>query len=119
MKKQAANTATPVYLKSADHGWIPALQLKEVSSGTKARVAIPKFKHENDILTCGKMSKAKLMDTVDIAFKYYDHNVLPVQNVDAHGNLEDYKDMVELPFMHEVTTGHSRFTESSSRAVSF
>lgn len=97
------DTETPVYLKSADHGWIPALQLKQVSGGKMARVAMPKFKQENDILTCGKMSKAQLMDTIDIPFKDYDNNVLPVQNVDASGNLEDYKDMVELPFMHEVS----------------
>jgi hypothetical protein len=96
------DTETPVYLKSAAHGWIPAVQLKQVAGGKMARVAVPKFKHENDVLTCGKMTKAQLMDTIDIPFADYDNNVLPVQNVDANGNLEDYKDMVELPFMHEV-----------------
>ncbi|GAX24070.1 hypothetical protein FisN_9Hh321 [Fistulifera solaris] len=96
------DTETPVYLKSAAHGWIPAVQLKQVAGGKMARVAVPKFKHENDVLTCGKMTKAQLMDTIDIPFADYDNNVLPVQNVDANGNLEDYKDMVELPFMHEA-----------------
>jgi hypothetical protein len=84
------NTVTHVYLRSNEHEWIPALQLKSVDG--KATVAVPRFNNERDMLNCAKASKH---------FKYV-NNVLPMANVDSSGNPEEYKDMVNLPFMHEV-----------------
>jgi hypothetical protein len=101
MAKQEAPKITPVYLKSADNTWIPALQLK-VHDG-KATVKVPKFKNEKDMMNCGKESKTCPYHEHQIVdLKDYPNGLLPMQNVDSNGNLEEYKDMVDLPFMHEV-----------------
>jgi hypothetical protein len=94
---------TQVYLRSDEHSWIPALQLKVYNN--KATVAVPKFKNEQELMSCsrrGSKQKYHVEQVIDLA--EYPNNVLPMQNVDARGNLEDYKDMVELPFMHEVSS---------------
>jgi hypothetical protein len=93
----------PVYLRSADHSWIPALQLK--TNDGKAVVSVPKFvKGENDMMSCLTASKQFPYQANNqvIDLKDYPNSVLPMQNVDSNGNLEEYKDMVDLPFMHEV-----------------
>jgi hypothetical protein len=93
---------TQVYLRSDDHSWIPARQLKVYNN--KATVAVPKFKNEQELMSCGRRSKQKYHKEQVVDLTDYPNNVLPMLNVDAHGNLEDYKDMVELPFMHEVSS---------------
>jgi hypothetical protein len=103
MVKEEKSKVTPVYLRSADHTWVPALQLK--THDGKAVVSVPKFLNgEKDMLQCLKASKQfpYQANNQSIDLKDYPNSVLPVQNVDANGNLEDYKDMVDLPFMHEV-----------------
>jgi len=52
------------------------------------------------MLQCGDKHKYTKEETIDLT--NYPSKVLPMQNVDASGNLEDYKDMVQLPYMHEV-----------------
>ena len=92
---------THVFLRSADHVWIPALQLK--THNGKATVAVPKFANEQDMLHCVDASKkSRYNDNQIVDLKEYPNNVLPMQNVNANGNPEEYKDMVDLPFMHEV-----------------
>jgi hypothetical protein len=92
---------TPVYLRSAQNVWVPALQLK--THNGKATVAVPKVKSEQDMLHCAKASKNfRYHDNETIDLREYPNGVLPLQNVDCNGNLEDYMDMVDLPFMHEV-----------------
>jgi hypothetical protein len=94
----------PVYLKSAEHGWIPALQLKTFQ-GDKATVAVLRIVQESDLLDCcshDPSSKKFRFDNQIIHLSDYKDGVLPLQNVDHRGTLEDYKDMVDLPFMHEV-----------------
>jgi hypothetical protein len=101
--KNEAEEVTPVYLRSTDHVWIPALQLQVHPCGTKATVAVPTYKDENDMLHCSKSSKSyKYRNNQIISLKDYPNNVLPMQNVDSSGNIYEYMDMVELPFMHEV-----------------
>jgi hypothetical protein len=95
------NTVTHVYLRSNEHEWIPALQLKSVDG--KATVAVPRFNNERDMLNCAKASKHfKYHDNQTVNLNDYVNNVLPMANVDSSGNPEEYKDMVNLPFMHEV-----------------
>jgi hypothetical protein len=110
-QKQEKDKVTPVYLKSANHTWVPCLQLK-VFNG-KATVAVPKFANEQGMLHCAKASKTfRYHDNRIVDLAEYPNNVLPMQNVDANGNLDDYKDMVDLPFMHEVSSaicGRGRF----------
>jgi hypothetical protein len=102
MVEQEQNKITHVYLRSEDHCWVPALQLKTFDG--KAKVAVPVFKNQQDILSCGKQGKQRYHDNQVVDLKDYSNNVLPMQNVDSNGNLEEYKDMVNLPFMHEVST---------------
>jgi hypothetical protein len=95
------NKIAPVYIKSKDNIWVPALQLKSYNG--KAVVAVPKFRDQEEMFHCAKKSKQfKYHENQVVDLSEYANNVLPLQNVDVNGNLEDYKDMVELPFMHEV-----------------
>jgi hypothetical protein len=101
---QGVEEVTPVYLRSADHAWIPALQLKVHSCRTKATVAVPVYNNENEMLNCETSSESyKFRKNQVIALTDYTNNVLPMQNVDCSGNLGDHMDMVDLPFMHEVS----------------
>jgi hypothetical protein len=103
--QRQATKETPVYIKSDQHVWVPALQVKTDNLTNTATVFVPNCKNEQDMLTLrssnlsGKQNDQKVL--VDL--KQYPNNVLPMQNVNANtGNLEDYKDMVNLPFLHEV-----------------
>ena len=88
----------PVYVRDEESAWAPALQVH--SNGNKAIVVRPIYKTEQQMLQCGDKQKYSKKETMDLSG--YPNNVLPMQNVDASGNLEDYKDMVQLPYMHEV-----------------
>lgn len=103
MVKEDKPKITPVYIRSTDHTWLPVLQLK--THDGKAVVSVPKYaKGEHDMLQCLKSSKQFPYQTNNqiIDLKDYPNSLLPLQNVDSNGILEDYKDMVDLPFMHEV-----------------
>lgn len=92
----------PVYIQSEEHCWVPALQLK--THDGMAKITVPKFKNEADMMNCAPKSKHfKYHDNQMVSLKDYVGNTLPMQNVDRHGNVEDFKDMVDLPFMHEVS----------------
>ena len=100
-----------VYLRSNDNSWVPAKQLKV--DGDKAKVARAIFKNEQEMLSCAREGKQKYADNELIDLNEYPNKVLPMQNVDVNGNLEDYKDMVELPFMHEVSSDCSSMALTS------
>lgn len=101
--KQGVNEVTPVYIRSDDNAWIPALQIKVHPCKTKATVAVPQYKNEAEMLNCETSSESyKFRKNQVISLKDYPSNVLPMQNVDCSGNLDDHSDMVDLPFMHEV-----------------
>lgn len=100
--KKSSNEPTHVYIKDANSSWIPALQIKAPSNG-KATVKVPEFRSEQDILsTMPNWPTTIEGESVVIDLKDYPNQVLPMQNVDANGRLEEYKDMVELPYLHEV-----------------
>jgi hypothetical protein len=48
----------------------------------------------------GRTSKSTTQATIDL--KQYQAQVLPLQNVDAQGQLTEFADMVKLPYLHEV-----------------
>jgi hypothetical protein len=104
VKPQSGDKVTPVYIRSKDHSWQPVLQIKVHDCGKKATICKPIFKDEQSMLHCNKnrdkQKYARDNEVVDLVD--YPNHVLPMQNVDSDGNLDDYKDMVELPFMHEV-----------------
>jgi hypothetical protein len=91
-----------VYIQNEEHSWIPALQLQK--NGNKATVSVPVFRNEQDILSSGggsKMKYSKKNQVIDLS--KYDNKVLPMQNVNSKGALEDYRDMVGIPYLHEVS----------------
>jgi hypothetical protein len=100
-KETDVETANHVYIQDEEHWWIPALQLK--NNGSKATVKVPVFKNEQDILHSGGVSKMQYSKNQVIDITMYPNKVLPMQNVNSKGALEDYRDMVALPFLHEVS----------------
>jgi hypothetical protein len=101
MPSKEQQKLTHVYVKDEESCWAPALQLR--SAGGQATILRPLFKTEQQMLQCGARDKQKYGKEEKVDLKSYPSGVLPMQNVDSSGNLEDYKDMVELPFMHEVS----------------
>ena len=47
----------------------------------------------------------KRHEKMTVEMKDYPNSALPLQNVDEHGNLNEVEDMVDLPFLHEVSRG--------------
>lgn len=102
MVPEKKSKATPVYVRSDENCWVPALQLKTYNG--KATVSVPVFKTEQNMLGCGKASrKQRYNENQIVELKHYPGGALPLQNVDSNGSLQDFKDMVDLPFMHEVS----------------
>lgn len=102
-KKSEKDEITPVYVRSAEHTWIPVLQLKVHPCGKKATIAVPKFRNEEGMLHCANASRTfGYQENQIVSLTDYPNYVLPMQNIDCHGCLHDYMDMVDLPFMHEV-----------------
>ena len=106
---------TPVYIRSTDHIWVPALQVQHNATTNEAIVLVSKYKNEHDMLlqsirpmekrNTKKPSQTTTTTKMTIPLKEYTNHVLPMQNTNANtGYLEEYKDMVDLPFLHEVRT---------------
>lgn len=71
------------------------------SEGDKAYVKVFNYKDQQSIVSDGGRS-AKGTTSVVVNLKEYPHKVLPLQNVDANGNLSLYSDMISLSYLHEV-----------------
>ena len=101
----AANTSNYVYIRSKEHAWLPG-RLLETDEQTSL-VSIPRFKDEQQIVqTNGKGNGAsviKRFEKITVHMKDYPSRALPLQNVDEKGNLTVVPDMVDLPFLHEVS----------------
>ena len=97
----AANTSNYVYIRSSDHAWVPGRLLE--TDGETSVVSVPRFKDEQEIQSDGGRMKRHVKMTVEM--KDYPNSALPLQNVDEHGNLNEVEDMVDLPFLHEVSRG--------------
>jgi hypothetical protein len=101
MKRRQPKTMTHVYIQNEEYSWVPAKQLQK--NGNKATVSVPVFKNEQDILSSGGVGKMQYSKNQVIDLTKYDNMILPMQNVDSKGALEDYRDMVAMPFLHEVS----------------
>ena len=89
-----------VYIKHKEYAWVPAIQTG--SDGKKATVQVPQYPDEQSLDSDGGRGAKKSIDeTVDL--KHYPSGVLPLQNVDSQGMLLVFPDMVELPYLHEVS----------------
>jgi hypothetical protein len=94
-EKQASN----VFIRDEVYGWRPAVQ--EKINGDKAIVTVPEYATEQ-AMACDGGRASKKGKQVTINLKEYPSGVLPLQNVDANGNLVECSDMVKLPYLHEV-----------------
>jgi len=99
MGKDGAKSHTYVYVTSKDYAWIPATLL-DADSG-KAHVEIPQYADEQSII-CDGGATAKTTKKEWVVLKDYPNSNLPLQNVTAKGDLIEYPDMVDIPFLHEV-----------------
>ena len=71
-----------VYIHSEEQVWTPARLLRTNAKNAKVE------------LEGGEVRTVDLSD--------YPNNVLPLQNVNETGELNEVEDMVQLPFLHEV-----------------
>lgn len=94
--KKEANSSN-VFIHDKEFGWRPAIQ--EKTSGNTATVTLLEFRNEQE-MQCKQ--NAKKGETITVKLSDYPNGVLPLQNVDANGNLVAYSDMVKLPYLHEV-----------------
>lgn len=99
-----------VFIRDPEYAWVPAIKLG--GDATKALVKVPSYPTEQKIL-CDGGAGAKEWTEDEVELKDYNKGVLPMQNVDGSGNLKPYADMVELPFLHEVSVSIARKTKSS------
>lgn len=104
-----------VYILHKEFAWHPATMTH--IDGKKAKVTVPQYPDEQSIASDGgRGAKKSEEQTVDL--KYYTAGVLPLQNVDSNGDLIEFPDMVELPYLHEVSFV-DRFDSSCCRISAF
>ena len=88
-----------VYVQCKKHHWVPARIVEKRKDS--AVVSVPQYRDEQSILSdAGKGALKYVRKTVKLSS--YTNAVLPLQNVDEMGWLDEEKDMVNLPFLHEV-----------------
>jgi hypothetical protein len=97
----SAATSNNVYVKDKDLAWLPA-RLKS-QTDKEAVVSIPTYDDEAAIANDGGKNAKKWTDKV-VKLKEYEGGTLPMANVDKAGVLTLKEDMVDLPFLHEVST---------------
>jgi hypothetical protein len=88
-----------VYVRSEDHGWVPARVVRMHDEQQEAVVAIDRCDDEQEMLLCGT---GKEVNTFTVSLKSYFGNVLPLQNTGDRGELKEYEDMADLMYLHEV-----------------
>ena len=89
-----------MFLKDPDYAWIPAKLIRQ--NGNTADVQIPEYSNEQNTICDGGKSAKKIIDA-EVDLTYYSKCVLPMQNVNESGMMKTFPDMVELPFLHEVS----------------
>jgi hypothetical protein len=103
-KSGGASTSNNVYVMDKEFAWMPARLVSQ--DGDKAVVSIPTYADEPSILSdSGKGAKSWREETVSL--KHYPGKTLPLQNLAKNGELNKKDDMVDLPFLHEVSSERS------------
>ena len=107
-KSDGANASTlhhNVYVRSEDHGWVPGRVIHIDKDAQEAVVEISQFEDEQAMMSCTSAvgEAATKKETYSVDLKAYDGGVLPLQNTDDRGLLMDYEDMVDMPYLHEVS----------------
>lgn len=99
--KKKDKQAAYAFIRSSDYAWQPCL-IDDIK-GDVAHVTVPDYPNEQS-MACDGGRGAKKGEQIKVDLKKYPHKVLPLQNVDASGNLTMFADMVKLPYLHEVRT---------------
>ena len=105
---KADQTSNRVYIKSDEHGWLPAKLVSHDDanggSGGTATVSVRNYADQNQIQSDGDKHgpHATSVQEMTVNLSDYDGCVLPLQNVDEDGTLREVADMVDLPFLHEA-----------------
>jgi hypothetical protein len=92
--------ANNVYIRSDEYAWVPA-RLVEQDKET-AKVAIPQYEAEEHIASDGGAGAVGFKSAV-VKLKDYPGRMLPLQNCGKDGTLTEVDDMVDLPYLHEVS----------------
>ena len=100
MPDGGGGTANNVYVRSDDYAWIPARLVKQGNG--EAKVAIPQYEDEEFIMSDGGKAAVGFKSAV-VKLKDYPNETLPLQNTSADGTLKEVDDMVDLPYLHEVS----------------
>jgi hypothetical protein len=93
-----------VFIRDPEFAWLPAIKLD--NNDKTATVKVPQYKDEQSIV-CDGGKTAKGWEEDEVPLSDYNKGVLPMQNVNAQGDLKAFPDMVNLPFLHEVSRSHS------------
>ena len=93
-------SSADVYIRSEEFAWIPARLVEQ--DATTAKVAIPQYESEEAISSDGGKGAVGFKSAI-VKLKDYNSNVLPLQNVGPDGCLTEMDDMVDLPYLHEVS----------------
>ena len=89
-----------VFIRDPEFAWIPAIKTSD--NGKTAKVKVPQYPDEQ-LIICDGGASAKGWEEDEVKLDDYNRGVLPMQNVDGAGCLRVFPDMVELPFLHEVS----------------
>lgn len=92
--------ANNVYIRSDEFAWIPA-RLVEQDKET-AKVAIPQYEAEEFIMSDGGKAAVGFKSAI-VKLKDYQGRALPLQNCGPDGTIKEVDDMVDLPYLHEVS----------------
>jgi hypothetical protein len=104
-----------VYILDGNYSWIPAQVTNRTKHGDSQdgkhqviHVSVPQYKSEQAIQCDGgrtarsfQKMEINLSDPKNLA--KYPSQHLPLQNVNNEGELQVVEDMVDLPFLHEVS----------------
>ena len=100
-----ATAAHHVYIiQNLNHGLVPARLIALNKDKQEATVAVDEYQDENVMLTSTGGSDKDIVasNSLVVELSDYDGGVLPLQNTSEWGDLLDYEDMVDLPYLHEV-----------------
>ena len=123
---KGSGVSNNVYIRSDEYAWIPA-RLVEQDKDT-AKVAIPQYASEEEIMSDGGKNAVGFKSAI-VKLKDYQGRALPLQNCDSDGVLKEVDDMVDLPYLNEVSyfrrglvfrwvmMGHSRLATRVSLAT--
>ena len=108
----STSTSNHVYVTSDQYSWMPARVVEySKTDPNQVTVSICGFKDEDSIQSGSTINSSSSSSsrgqtqttTLTIDLRTYPNRSLPLQNVNEDGLLQQVEDMVDLPFLHEVS----------------